>query len=455
MTKLLSTSIAIFTSAVMICLYSPALASNQVPAPPQDHPIALVGGTIHPVSGPEIENGTILFDNGRIVAIGTNVTLPQGTEQIDITGKHVYPGIIAANTTLGLAEIGAVRATNDVSEVGDITPNVRAEAAVNPDSELLPVTRANGVLLALSVPGGGLIAGTSGLMMMDGWTWEDMTLKGPVAMHVWWPALRRSGFRAAADTRKLEEQRRDRDENIGKIRTAFREARAYMKAKEAESQNGVPYHDTDSRWEAMIPVLKREIPVIVHASEILEIQGAIDWAVDEGIRVILAGGRDAWRVTDLLKEHNIPVMISAVHLTPRRRDEDYDIPYTNPMKLYQAGIKICISGGEGESPAVSSYNARHLPYQAATAASYGLPKDEALKCVTLYPAEILGVADRVGSLELGKDATLFISDGDPLEILTQVERAFIQGRDIQLKSKHTMLYEKYKVKYERQGVEQD
>lgn len=433
--------VAFYACFALVLCVMPADASNQVPAPPQDHPIALVGGTIHPVTGPAIENGAILFENGRITAIGANVTLPPDAERIDITGKHVYPGMIAAHTTLGLTEIGAVRATRDFAEIGDVTPNVRAEVAVNPDSELLPVTRANGVLLALTAPAGGLIAGTSGLMMLDGWTWEDMTLKGPVAMHIWWPALGGGGF--SGEARPLEERRRERDERIQTIRNAFQEARAYMKAKEAESRNGVPYHDTDSRWEAMIPALRGDIPVIVHAEDIRQIQAAVDWAADEGIRMVLAGGRDAWRVADLLKAREIPVILGGVHELPSRRWEDYDTPFTTPLKLYQAGVKFCISDGGGGS------NERNLPYHAATAAAYGLPKDEALKSVTLYPAEILGVADRIGSLEAGKDATLIVTDGDPLEITTQIERAFIQGRDISLESKHTMLYEKYKIKYER------
>ena len=414
------------------------LASDQVPAPPQDHPIALVGGTVHTVSGQTIQNGTILFDNGKITAIGANVTMPQRTERIDITGKHVYPGLVAAHTLLGLTEIGSVRATRDFSELGDVTPNVRSEVAINPDSELFPVTRANGILTALTVPTGGLIAGTSGLMLMDGWTWEDMTLFAPVAMHVWWPAVR-GGF---GDNQSQDARRKVRNERISTIRTAFREARAYLTAKEAESQRGVPYHDSDLRWEAMIPVLKGEIPVIVHANTLDQIQAAVDWGGDAGIRLVLAGGRDAWRVADLLNEKGIPVIIGGIHQTPSRRWEDFDTPFTNPLHLYNAGVKFCISDGGGGS------KERNLPYHAAMAASYGLPRDEALKSVTLYPAEILGVAHKIGSLEVDKDATLIITDGDPLEIMTNVERAFIQGRDIDLTSKHTMLYQKYKSKYE-------
>jgi imidazolonepropionase-like amidohydrolase len=422
-------------------------ASDQIPAPKQDHPIALTGGTIHTVSGATMANSTILFDAGKITALGTGVALPDGTEQINIQGKHVYPGLIAANTMLGLVEISAVRATRDFAEVGDINPNVRAEVSINPDSELLPVARANGITLALSIPTGGLISGTSALITLDGWTWEDLTMKAPVGLHLYWPAMGISHSRFV--TISKEKQIKARDEKLQKIRDAFAEARAYLKAKEAETQTGVPYHNTDLRWEAMIPVFKKEIPVFVHANEIRQIQAAVDWATEEDISMVLVGGQDAWRVADLLKEKNIPVIIGAIHKLPMRRWEPYDTPFTLPLKLYEAGIPFCIATQGGSFGAAHE---RNLPYQAATAAAYGLPKEEALKAVTLYPAQILGVADRVGSLEVGKDATLIVTDGDPLEITTQVEYEFIQGRKIDLESRHTQLYKKYKTKYDRLGL---
>ncbi len=423
------------------------LASDQIPAPPQDHPIALVGGTIHTVSGPNIENGAVLFVNGKITAVGTEVEFPEGTEQINIEGKHVYPGLIAANTRLGLIEIGAVRATRDYAEVGEIKPNVRAEVAINPDSELLPVARANGITLAHTIPMGGLISGTSALIMLDGWTWEEMTLKAPVGLYINWPSMIvPHGPRV---TKSEKEQIKERDEKIQKIRDTFAQARAYLKAKEAESQKGVPYHDTDLRWEAMIPVLKKEIPVLIHAQEIRQIQAAIDWATDEDVKIVLVASYDVWRVADLLKRKNIPVIVEGTHYTPRRRWEPYDTPFTVPLKLYQEGVTFCIAGSGNTFEAAHE---RNLPYLAATAAAYGLPKEEALKAVTLYPAQILGVDDRLGSIEVGKDATLIVTNGDPLEIMTRVEWEFIQGRKIDLSSRHTQLYEKYKTKYQRMGL---
>ncbi|MFQ5602116.1 MAG: amidohydrolase family protein [bacterium] len=429
------------------CFILSLKASDQIPAPKQDHPIALVGGTIHTVSGETIENGAVLFVDGKITALGQNVDLPEGTEEIDVQGKHVYPGLIAANTALGLVEIGAVRASRDYAELGDIKPNVRAEAAINPDSELFPVTRANGITLTLSVPSGGLISGTSALIMLDGWTWEDMTLKAPAGLHVRWPRMV-AGGRSRFFRQSASDLLKRRDESLQKIQDAFAEARAYLKTKEAEMSNkGTPYHATDLRWEAMIPVLKKQAPVFIHADEILQIQASVNWATQEDVNMVLVGGRDAWRITELLKAKNIPVIIGGVLTTPMRRWEAYDTPYKNALRLHEAGVSFCIGFS------FEAAHARNLPYHAAMAAAYGLPKEEALKAVTLYPAQILGVADRVGSLEVGKDATLIVTNGDPLEIMTRVEQEFIQGRKIDLTSRHTQLYEKYKSKYERLAKE--
>ncbi len=422
-----------------------AAASKQRPAGPQAYPIALTGGTVHTVSGDVIEGATVLFEAGVITGIGTDLALPDNTQVIDVTGKHVYPGLIAAPTTLGLTEIGSVRATQDNIEIGDITPSVRAVTAVNPDSEYFPVGRANGILTALTMPSGGLIAGLSGLIALDGWTTEDMTLDATVGLHVRWPSYRVFDF-PGADSR--EKQIEARQESLTKLRDAFRQARAYMIAKEAE-RGGGPFHPSDLGWESMIPVLKKELPVFVHASEEKQIHAAIDWALAEDLRIIMVGGADVWRVADRLKEHEIPVIIGAVHYVPARRWEPYDTPFTNALKLYEAGLDFCIGERRVWLEGGGGSNVRNLPYHAATAAAYGLPKEEALKSVTLYPARILGVEDRLGSLATGKDATLIVTDGDPLEIMTQVEQAFIQGRPVDISSKHTDLYDKYQTRLEQ------
>ena len=432
-------------SAFILSLFAlTVIASDQVPGKPQDHPIALVGCMIHTVSGATIENGTVLFIDGKITGLGTQVDLPEGTERINAKGKHVYPGLITANTRLGLVEINAVRATRDFAELGDVKPNIRAEVSINPDSELLPVARANGITMAHTIPSGGLIAGTSALITLDGWTWEDLTYKAPVGLYIDWPFM---GIRKGRFVIKSEkEQLKERDERLAKIRDTFAQARAYMKAKEAEGQKGTPYHGSDLRLDAMIPVLKKEMPILLHTHGIKQIQAALDWAIDEDLKVILLSGPDVRFATDLLKENDIAVIYEGTLTTPSRRWEPYDTPFRTPLNLFEAGVTFCISGSGRTFEAAHE---RNLPYQAAMAAAYGLPKEEALKAVTLYPAQILGVGDRVGSIEIGKDATLIVTNGDPLEIMTNVEMEFIQGRKIDLSSRHTELYEKYKTKYER------
>lgn len=415
------------------------VASDQIPAPPQKKPIALIGGTIHTITRGTIENGTLVFDRGKIVAIGSNVEVPADAIRVDVSGKHVYPSLIESNSSLGLTEINAVRATRDFAETGGINPNVRAEVAINPDSEHFPVTRANGVGLAVTRPSGGVIAGRAALIMLDGWTWEEMTLKAPVGMVINWPRM--STIQAWWMRLSPEEQRKRSKEQLKQLEQAFEDARAYKIAKEAAGARGVPFHKHDARWEAMIPVLNGELPVLITANNIKEIQAAVDFADRWKVKMILVGGAHAYMAADLLKRKNIPVIVTPVLRLPSRRDMPFDEPFTLPKKLYEAGVTFCIAGGSRMG------NERNLPYHAAKAAAYGLPREEALKAITLYPAQILGVADRVGSLEVGKDATLFVADGDPLEIPTRVEMLFIQGRKIDLNNKHKMLYHKYREKY--------
>ena len=413
--------------------------SDQIPAPPQKHPIALTGGTIHTVSGGIIHNGIIIFDKGKITDMGFAITVPTDAVRVDISGKHVYPGLIESVSRLGLAEINAVRATLDYRETGTINPNVRAETAVNPDSERIPVTRSNGIALAVAAPQGGLISGKAALIMLDGWTWEDMTLKAPVCMVINWPRMRAT--QAYGKQKSRDKHREQIKKQLDALEKTFRDARAYKTARDAAGQKGIPFHKTDVRWEAMIPVLNRELPVWVSANSIQEIESAVDWAGREQVNMVLVGGADAPAAADLLKRNNIPVIVTPVLRLPNRRDADYDEQFTVPLKLYNAGIPFCIAGGSGMA------NDRNLPYHAAMAAAFGLPKDEALKSLTLYAAQILGVDDRTGSLEAGKDATMIVTDGDPLEITTHVEKLYIQGREVDLNNRHKTLWHKYSEKY--------
>jgi len=421
--------------------YSLSIASEPIPAKKQDHPIALVGGTIHPVSGSVIEQGMILFEHGKITNIGKNINLPPNTERIDVTGKHIYPGFINTVSQIGLQEIEAVRATLDFRETGRINPNVRTDIAVNPESELIPTTRANGVTIVHVVPYGELIAGRSSVMMLDGWTNEEMTLKTPAGLYVYWPSMTVS--RSPIVQQSEEEQKKRIDKALNELRSAFADARAYVKAKNAEPTK----HKSDVRWEAMSPLFDKKIPFIVAANDMKQIQSAVQFAKDENVRLIIHGGRDAWRVTELLKENNVAVIVGPIHDLPNRRWEDFDNPFTLPLKLYQAGILFSIAGDGG-----GAMYERNLAYQAATAAAYGLPKDEALKSITLNAAKLLGIDSQVGSLEVGKDATLIVTTGDPLEIMSNVEMEFIQGKKIDLRSRHTQLWKKYEEKYRQLGI---
>jgi hypothetical protein len=310
-----------------------------------------------------------------------------------------------------------VQATDDRAEMGTFNPNVSAHKAFNPDSELIPVTRSNGVLLALAAPTGGLFSGQSSLMKLSGWTWEEMLLRPQVAMHVDWPRARDDGS------------------ELQRIKKLIEDARAYKAARDA-NEDLTPF---DIRWESMQPMLAGKQPVMVQADELVEIQSAVAFAAEHKLRLIVFGGYDAPRCAALLKAHNVPVIVSSVHRLPLRRDDPYDASYTLPNRLREAGVQYCIAGDSNDSS-----NLRNLPYHAATAAAYGLPADEALKAVTLYPAQILGVADEVGSLEAGKAATLIVADGNPLETPTQITAAYVDGQPVDLNDRHKTLYQRFK-----------
>ena len=419
------------------------LSSDQIPAPNQDHPILIQGGTIHTISHGILENADILFVDGKITSVGHNLDIPAEAEIIDASGQHVFPGLISAGSTLGLQEIGAVRATRDYAEVGAVNPNVRANVSYNPDSELIPITRSNGILLALSVPRSGLISGTSSLMMLDGWTWEDATLMHPVGLHLFWPSMNIPKPKPGKQKEKKDKD--SRLKSIQKIDDLIQESRAYAQLKITES----PSFKHDLRLEGMLPVITGDIPMFIHANEVQQIEAAVYWAERQSVKMVLVGGKDSWRVTQILKDREIPVIYTQTHSTPMRRFEQYDQAFITPSQLYAAGVKFCISNSE--SP-FQTPHIRNLPYHAAKAASYGLSWKEALRSITLSTAEILGVEDQVGSLEASKDATFFIADGDILDIRTQVNMAFVQGRRVDLSDRHKTLYSKYRNKYKQKGI---
>ena len=415
------------------------LALGLAPAVAGAGAIALTGATVHTVSGPVLESATVVIQDGRIAAVGRDAPVPAGATVVPCTGKHVYPGFVDANSVLGLVEVGSVRGTVDTDETGEVNPNIRAEVGFNPGSETLPVARLNGLTSALLVPRGGALSGTSALVHLDGWTAEDMTIAAPVALHIQWPSM--TPVRAWWMTQSDEEQKKRRDEAVQRLRDAFGDARAYERALAAESAPGIPRHDRDAKWDGMLRALRGEIPVMIHANHLNQIRAALRFADEQGLRrIVLVGGDDADQVADELKARDIPVITGPILALPERGWEPYDQTTGLPGRLARAGVRFCVSNGGGSS---SSSNARNLPYQAAMAASFGLAKEEALRSITLYPAQILGVGDRLGSVEPGKIADLIVTDGDPLEIATQVEQVYIAGRPVAMESRQTRLFNHY------------
>ncbi len=392
---------------------------------------AIRNATVHTMRGAPIEGATVLIKDGRIEAVGRNVPIPRGAQVYDAKGRHLYPGLIDASTSLGLTEIGSIAATIDTAETGSFNPNVRAEIAINPDSELIPVARVNGITTVLTAPTGGVLSGMGCVMNLDGWTWEEMVIKTPIGLFVNFPAPSGDASQSA------EVRRRDWETRMRPLKEFFENARRYMRAHEAHGQAGVPAHERDPRFEAMIPVLKGELPCFVRASTALAIQAAVRWAEEEKVRLVIVGGTEAWKVADLLREKGVPVILEGVHNMPTSEDSPYDQPFTVAKQLHEKGVLFCIGSRDAS-------NVRNLPYHVATAVAYGLPYEEGLKAITLYPARILGLEHRLGTIEPGKDANLMLTTGDPLDIRTQVVQVWIGGRPIEMTSKHIRLYERYR-----------
>jgi imidazolonepropionase-like amidohydrolase len=416
-----------------------AAAQVRMTVPPQSQPVAITGATIHTVANGVIENGTIVFEGGVITAVGANVQVPAGAQIVDGTGKHVYPGLIDAYSTVGIEEIGSVDVSSDTNELGDFNPNVRAELAVNAESRHIGTTRTSGVLVTLTTPGGGLVSGMSSAMNMEGWTWEEMSLKSQAALNVNWPNPRaggRGGFGGGGGfPGGGNNARPSYADQVQELKSFFAEARAYRDAKAA----GEPTR-SDSRYEAMIPVLDGELPVVVAADGIAEINDAITWSVEEGIDIVIRGGADAALVADRLVANDIPVILTSTMSPPGRAYEGYDGAYSRAAQLHEAGVRFAISGGGG-----AAYTNR-LPWEAGVAVAFGLPEEEAIRAVTQAPAEMMGIGDRVGTLEPGKDATLLITTGNPLDMMNNIEQRFIQGRELDEMDIHRWFFEKYMAK---------
>jgi imidazolonepropionase-like amidohydrolase len=406
----------------------------------------LYNAVVHTGAGVTYTNSGVLIEGGRISLVLNGKISQRLTvhEMVDLKGQHIYPGLIAVDSALGLTEIGAVRASDDTTEVGDYTPDVESWVAVNPDSELLPVARANGIAYFEAIPSGGVVAGQSGLMAMSGWTYEQMAVKKPVALHVFWPAmdLNLTPKEKSPDKEKwksLDDQAKERRAKLRALADFFDEARAYAKAKDAATNGSAP--EKIPAWEAMLPYAHGELPLVIHADEARQIKSAVEWASTNHFKAYIAGGRDAWMVAGLLASNSIPVLYEHTFTQPVRDTESYDVHFGAPEVLRAAGVKVLFSMGSGS---FSAAMARNLPYSAAQAIAFGLPEEEALKGITFYPAELMGVADRLGTIEAGKEATLLVCDGDIFDIRSNVRRMWIAGKEVGLESRHTKLYEKYK-----------
>ena len=423
---------ALLIYLLIIILLSAIQVRGHTPAPPQQEPIVLVGGTIHPVNSEPIPNGMVLFENGVITAVGTDLEIPENARVVNISGKHVYPGLIHGRNTMGLSEIGRIAETTDMREKGNINPNVRARVAFHPASEHIPVAAVNGITTVVSTPMGGIISGKADAMITDGWTWEQMTLEPSIGMVIEWPSMR---------------EKEARDKALNELYEAFDKAKRYKIAREAMHNNQAPHHPMDVRWEAMIPVLKREMPVFLVANELRQIQAALDWAEKENLKMVLVGARDGAYLAEQIASRGIPVMVAPVIGGPSLQWEGYDQAYSLPAALHKAGVRFCIGGDAG---AASAYR---LPHHAASAVAFGLPEDVALKAITIYAAEILGLDHRVGSIEPGKDATFIITDGTPLELWTDISQVYIQGREIDMTDKHRRLFERYREKHRQAQME--
>lgn len=423
--------------AIAVSLLSLTDVAAQVPEPVADQngPIILMNGVAHLGTGEIIENSAIAFENGKITLVGDARVMRLDLskyEVVDAAGKHVYPGLILPNTTLGLEEISAVRATRDHTEVGEITPNVRSLVAYNTDSELIAALRYNGILLAQPTPRGGVITGTSSIMMLEGWNWEDATYVKDDGVHMDWPSKMYGARWWMGETSGRENP--GYGETVTRVEQFMEEAKAYSRLTNPEV--------TNLKLEAMKGVISGEQRLFIHADARDEILESITLAKRMGIpNIVLVGARDAYYCTSFIKEHNVPILLDMVHRLPSREDEDVDLSYKLPGLLHNQGIKVGLT-----YPSLQS--SRNLPFFAGTAVAYGLDKEEALKLVTSNTADILGIGTMTGTISEGKDANLVVSEGDLLDMRTsKVQHAFIKGREIELEGKQQLLYDRFKRKY--------
>lgn len=433
----------IFFGIVSVCfLVSAKSQETMYPTPKQTVTTVIINATIHSGNGEVIENGTIVMTDGKIAAVGKNITVPAGAITVDAKGKQVYPGLILPISNLGLVEMPSVRATTDVQEIGDLNPNVRSLVAYNTDSKIINTVRSNGILLANIVPEGGLISGSSSVVQLDAWNWEDAAYKTDEGIHFNMPSMmprpRFGGFGGGGRGNGPQEPQTDPIkeglEKVEQIKSFFREAKAYA---------ALPTHDENNlKLAAVKGLFNKTQKLYVHANTVKQMLVALDFVKEFGFDVVIVGGNDSWKIADLLKQHDVSVILNQPHSLPTLEDDDVDQPFKTAAILQKAGVLFSINDDDGQT------RGRNLAFNAGTAASYGLTKEQALQAITLNAAKILGVSDKTGSIEVGKDANIIISEGDILDMRTSiVTDAFIQGRKINLDDKHKQLNEKYNQKY--------
>ena len=382
--------------------------------------------------------GELLIEGAKIIRIGKSIEKPKDFTLIDWSEYEIYPGLISPGSSLGLAEINALRPTRDEREVGSHTPEIEAWTAVNPDSELIPVARANGITHSLIIPMGGTISGTSGVIALDGWGIEEMSIKQKVALHIWWPGQGISLPIRGKESKSIEEQEKNRKKSVDEIDEFFDQAEAYARYRKTSRNNK---SDFNPSWEAMIPVVSQKIPLIIHADEKRQIASAIDWGQKRKYKIIISGGRDAWKIAERISSMQIPVIYRHVFTAPTQVNLPFDTQFSAPRILANAGVELSIGLRLGSW---SAANQRNLPYHAAQAIPLGLRRQDALAAITINPARILGLKHRLGTLEEGKEATFIACTGDIFDLRASIKHMRIAGEQVDLSSRHTRLFEKYK-----------
>ena len=414
----------------------PVMAQEAVyPATAQKLAVVITNATIHIGNGTVLENAAIAFVEGKITAVGTSVTPPTGAQIINAQGRHVYPGLILSASNLGLVEVQSVRATSDILEIGELNPSIRSIVAYNTDSRVINVVRSNGILLANIVPKGVLLAGTSSVVQLDAWNWEDAMYKMDYGMHLYMPVLLpRPRQLAAVTTPPQPDPIVEGLERIDRIKSFLQQAKAYHAQ--------ATHSETNLKLAAVKGLFLKTQKLFVHANTVKQMLLALDLVKELGIDMVIVGGTDSWQIADLLKQNNVAVILNRPHSLPTLEDDDIDQPYKTPALLQKAGVLYSINDEDEQT------RGRNLPFNAGTAVTFGLTKEQALQAITLSAAKILGIDAKTGSLEVGKDANLVISNGDILDMRTSIiTDAFIQGRQLILEDKQKLLYERYKHKY--------